>query len=123
MATLRDIRRRITSVKNIQQITKAMRMVAAAKLRRAADRSLSARPYADKIEELLNHLSGSIDPDFNPMLREREVENVAVVVITADRGLCGAFNTNLIRRVTHLIEEEYRSYYDLRWLLSCKMLG
>ncbi len=96
MATLRDIKRRIKGVQNTQQITKAMKMVAAAKLRRAQEKIISARPYARKISELLNDLI--TEEDFNnPFIAQREIKNVAIVIATADRGLCGAFNTNIIK--------------------------
>ncbi len=96
MATLRDIKRRIKGVQNTQQITKAMKMVAAAKLRRAQEKIISARPYARKISELLYDLI--TEEDFsNPFIAQREIKNVAVVIVTADRGLCGAFNSNIIK--------------------------
>src|SRR5438445_10692703 len=97
MATLREIRRRIGGVKSTQKITKAMKMVAAAKLRRAQDAVISARPYARRMRELLQHLAGIVDVSANPLFAEREIGKVAVIVVTADRGLCGAFNTNIIR--------------------------
>jgi F-type H+-transporting ATPase subunit gamma len=103
MATLRDIKNRIKGVQNTQQITKAMKMVSAAKLRRAQDRVINARPYARKISDLLSHLV--TDEDYNnPFIAEREVKNIAVMVVTADRGLCGAFNTNIIKEATNFIE-------------------
>lgn len=103
MATLRDIKNRIKGVQNTQQITKAMKMVAAAKLRKAQDKVIRARPYARKISELLSHLV--TDEDFNnPFLAERDDKNIALVVVTADRGLCGAFNTNIIKEATGFIE-------------------
>jgi F-type H+-transporting ATPase subunit gamma len=96
VATLRDIKRRIKGVQNTQQITKAMKMVAAAKLRRAQEKIVNARPYARKISELLNHLV--TEEDFNnQFIAQREIKNIAIVIVTADRGLCGAFNTNIIR--------------------------
>ena len=105
MATLRDIKRRIKGVQNTQQITKAMKMVAAAKLRRAQDKIINARPYARKIYELLSHLV--TDEDFsNPFIEQREVKNIAIVVVTADRGLCGAFNTNIIKEAVGIIENK-----------------
>jgi F-type H+-transporting ATPase subunit gamma len=106
MATLRDIKQRIKGVKSTQQITKAMKMVAAAKLRRATDAIINARPYARKIQTLLSHLASNDDLLSNPLFISREVKNVAVVVVTADRGLCGAFNTNIIREATRYIQEE-----------------
>lgn len=107
MATLREIRRRIVGVKNTQKITNAMKMVAAAKLRRAQEGILAARPYARKIGELLRRLVSQVDPSLNPLLTEREVNSVALVVVTADRGLCGAFNTNIIKAAEHEIRTRY----------------
>ncbi|HTY37580.1 MAG TPA: ATP synthase F1 subunit gamma [Bacteroidota bacterium] len=103
MATLREIRRRITGVKNTQKITKAMKMVAAARLRRAQESIISTRPYARKLGELLRHLVTKVDVSLNPLLAGRETKNVLLVVITADRGLCGSFNSNIIKAaVAHL---------------------
>lgn len=106
MATLRDIKQRIKGVKSTQQITKAMKMVAAAKLRRATEAIINARPYARKIQTLLSHLASNDELMNNPLFIPRDVKNVAVVVVTADRGLCGAFNTNIIREATRYIQEE-----------------
>lgn len=109
MATLRDIKQRIKGVKSTQQITKAMKMVAAAKLRRATEAILNARPYARKIQTLLSHLASDDDLISNPLFITRDVKKVAVVVVTADRGLCGAFNTNIIREATRYINEELQA--------------
>ena len=109
MATLKDIKLRIKGVKSTQQITKAMKMVAAAKLRRATESIVNARPYAKKISILLSHLVDEDDLVANPLFAEREVKNVAVVVVTADRGLCGAFNTNIIKEAARYIEEEIKA--------------
>lgn len=106
MATLRDIKRRIKGVQSTQQITKAMKMVAAAKLRRAQEKIINARPYARKISEMLSHLVTEDDIINNPFIAPREVINVAVVVVTADRGLCGSFNTNNIKEAVNYINEE-----------------
>ncbi len=106
MATLRDIKQRIKGVKSTQQITKAMKMVAAAKLRRATEAIINARPYAKKIQILLSHLAEGNDLSNNPLFINRDIKNVAVVIVTADRGLCGAFNTNIIREATRYINEE-----------------
>ncbi len=98
MATLRDIKRRITSVKKTQQITKAMKMVAAAKLRKAQERINQTRPYAESLGDVLARVAANVDSDLNPYLKKPEtVESVCLVVITSDRGLCGSFNTNIIR--------------------------
>lgn len=103
MATLRDIKRRIVGVKNTQQITKAMKMVAAARLRRAQENILNARPYSKKISEVLQHLL-SIEKSFNnPLFTERDIKNIAVVVVTSDRGLCGSFNMNVIRTAEEMV--------------------
>jgi len=98
MANLLDIRRRLKSVKNTQQITKAMKMVSAAKLKRAQDRVINARPFANKMTEVLSELAGHTPEDFHhPLLDQRGDERYLVVLITADKGLCGAFNTNLTK--------------------------
>lgn len=110
MATLRDIKRRIVGVKNTQQITKAMKMVAAARLRRAQENILNARPYSNKIAEVLQHLL-NIEKGFNnPLFIQRDVKRVALVVVTSDRGLCGSFNMNVIRTSEELIKGELSSY-------------
>jgi len=112
MATLKEIRGRIKSIKNTQQLTKAMKMVAAAKLRRAQDKALMARPYANKLKELLSSLSSKVDTSLNPLLITREeVKSVLVIVVTADRGLCGAFNTNIIKMAQSAINEELSEYH------------
>jgi len=98
MATLRDIKRRIASVRSTQQITKAMKMVAAAKLRKAQNRLLSTRPYAYEMEEVLRHVSARLHGEKHPLLETRKINTVLYVLVTADKGLCGAFNSNLIRR-------------------------
>jgi F-type H+-transporting ATPase subunit gamma len=98
MPNLLDIRRRIKSVKNTQQITKAMKMVSAAKLKRAQDRVVTARPFANKMTEVLRGLADRTDEDFHhPLLDARGDERYLLVLVTADKGLCGAFNTNLIK--------------------------
>ena len=106
MATLRDIRRRIKGVKSTQQITKAMKMVAAARLRRAQENIINARPYSKKISEVLEHLLNTEKNFSNPLFSEREIKKVAVVVITSDRGLCGSFNINVIRSAEELVNNE-----------------
>ena len=102
---LQDIRRRVRSVKNIQQITRAMKFVAASKLRRAQDRMFAARPYANRMLAVLNSLASRADPDHHPLLVERDQEKVMLVVVTADRGLCGGFSANIIKAATRYIEE------------------
>ena len=106
MPNLLDIRRRIKSVKNTQQITKAMKMVSAAKLKRAQDRVVTARPFANKMMEVLGELAKRTDEDFHhPLLDLRADERYVVVLITADKGLCGAFNTNLTKATQSFIKE------------------
>src|SRR5881398_2152933 len=98
MANLLDIRRRIKSVKNTEQITKAMKMVSASKLRRAQERVINARPFAQKMMEVLADIASQTPEDFqHPMLDQRGEERYLVVLVTADKGLCGAFNANLIK--------------------------
>lgn len=111
MASLQSVRRKIGSVKKTQKITKAMKMVAAAKLKRMQNRILAARPYALKMRETIRNLSRRVNRDAHPLLRKQEGEhrNVVVTVVTSDRGLCGAFNTNILRTaVTALKEFESR---------------
>ena len=105
MPTLLDIRRRIRSVKNTQQITRAMKMVAAARLRRAQERVFNARPYANQMLTLLSSLAARTEQRAHPLLAERPVEKVLLVLVTGDKGLCGAFNTNLIRAAQSYLEE------------------
>jgi F-type H+-transporting ATPase subunit gamma len=109
MATLRDIRRRIRSVQSTQKITRAMKLVAAAKLRRAQDRILAARPYATKMRELLGNLvsaaAGAEGDAAHPLLEQRQGPRRQIVIITADRGLAGAFNSNIIRRALEFIRQ------------------
>jgi len=106
MANTIDIRRRIRSVKNTQQITKAMKMVAAAKLRRAQERMFAARPYAAALREVLTSVATRVEELEHPLLRAHEPErNVLLVVVTADKGLAGAFNSNVIRAATNAIRE------------------
>lgn len=105
-ASLRDIRKRIASVRSTQQITKAMKMVASAKLRRAQENILATRPYATKMLDVLSSLAARTSPDVHPLLSRREPQRVEVVVFTSDRGLCGAFNMNLIQRAEKFKEEE-----------------
>jgi F-type H+-transporting ATPase subunit gamma len=108
MANLREIRNRITGVRNTSKITQAMKMVAAAKLRRAQDAIISARPYAYRMQDLITHLLARVDRSTLPVMMQREeVESVLIIVVTADRGLCGAFNTNIIRHATQRIHNTY----------------
>ena len=97
MATLKEIRKRVSSVQNIQQITKAMKMVSAARLRRAQEAALAARPYAEKLEAVLQNLAAQGEELAHPFLAERAENNTTLIVMTSDRGLCGGFNSSLIR--------------------------
>ncbi|OGP20508.1 MAG: ATP synthase F1 subunit gamma [Deltaproteobacteria bacterium GWA2_57_13] len=97
MATLKAIRKRIVSIRNTQQITKAMKMVSAAKLRRAQEAVVQARPYAEKVAALLKNLSARVAQEAHPLLMQREEKRVDLWLLTADRGLCGGYNANLIR--------------------------
>ena len=105
MANLLDIRRRIKSVKNTQQITKAMKMVSAAKLKRAQERVINARPFSNKMKEVLGELASQTSEDFHhPLLDQRGDERYLVVLVTADKGLCGAFNANLIKAAQSFVK-------------------
>src|SRR2546422_367532 len=139
MATLRDIRRRIRSVQSTQKITRAMKLVAAAKLRRAQERILAARPYAGKMAVLLGNLVSAAGRNGapHPLLEQREGPRRQIVVITADRGLAGAFNSNIIRQALALIRESRqpdvtlvvvgrkgRDFYRRRqWAIKRQMVG
>ncbi len=107
MATLREIRRRISGVKSTQKITKAMKMVAAAKLRRAQDAIIAARPYAKKMKELFQHLSTAAEVKSNPFMIQRDAKKNALVIVTSDRGLCGAFNSNIIKTAVGYVDQNY----------------
>ncbi|HEU5192422.1 MAG TPA: ATP synthase F1 subunit gamma [Methylomirabilota bacterium] len=137
MATLRDIKRRIRSVESTQKITKAMKLVAAAKLRRAQERVIGARPYAQKMGELLGSLVSRVGDDGHPLLVRRTGARKRLVVITADKGLCGAFNSNVIRAATHFLRDgdnvdvtlvvvgkKSRDFFRRRqWPVKSEMLG
>jgi F-type H+-transporting ATPase subunit gamma len=97
MATLREIRRRIASIENISQVTDAMRVVAASRLRRAQNNILATRPYAEKFQTILGHLIAQVEDLSHPLLETREVKRVCLVSVSADRGLCGSFNSNVLR--------------------------
>jgi F-type H+-transporting ATPase subunit gamma len=107
MASLRDIRRRIKGVKNIRQVTRAMNMIAAARLRRAQSKAMSARPYAERLSEILQDVvASSGGAGRHPLMADRPVKNVALVLITADRGLCGPFNAGIFREAQHFLNEQ-----------------
>lgn len=108
MGNLKEIRNRITSVSSTKQITSAMKMVSAAKLRKAQDAIVQIRPYANKLYEILVNLSSSLDStEENPYSKQRQINNVLIVLITSNRGLCGAFNSNAIKKAISLANNEY----------------
>src|SRR5437667_11974039 len=118
MPSLLDIRRRIRSVKNTQQLTKAMKTVSAAKLRRAQDRVFSARPYAEQLKKVLANLTARLDENIeHPLIAIRPEERILFVIVTADRGLCGAFNSNIMRVAQSFMRE------DSSQALSLAMVG
>ncbi len=109
MPSLLDLRRRIRAVKSTQQITKAMKMIAASRLKRAQDRVVAARPYAQRMQQVLNSLAARVDPESHPLLRSGgEAGRPLLIVITADRGLCGSFNANVIKAAGQFIAEDNR---------------
>ncbi|MFW9604350.1 MAG: ATP synthase F1 subunit gamma [Trichlorobacter sp.] len=112
MPSLKDIKKRIGSVKNTRQITKAMKMVSAAKLRRAQDNIIAARPYASKMEEVLKSLAVNVEGDAHPLLEVREAKKLLLIVVSSDRGLCGGFNANLCKAAERYIrgnKDQYES--------------
>lgn len=111
MANLKEVRIRIKSVSSTQQITKAMKMVSAAKLKRATNAIIQLRPYANKLKEILANLSASLEDGVSVFTQDREVKNVLVVVVTSNRGLAGAFNTNVIKTANLLISEKYSGFH------------
>ena len=101
-----DLRRRVRSVKNIQQITRAMKFISASRLRRAQERIFSARPYANRMLAVLNSLATRVDPSSHPLLVRRDEQRIMLVVITSDKGLCGSFNSNIIKGATaHILNQ------------------
>jgi len=104
MPTLKQIRARIKAAKNIQQITKAMKLVAAARLKKATDRVLEARPYSDKLKSVMESVSGTGDLPSHPLMEKRPIKKACVIVITSDRGLAGAYNTSIIRKASDFIK-------------------
>lgn len=103
MATLRELRTRKKAVENIEKITRAMKLVAAARLKRAQDRAQAARPYAERMQEVMQNLSRAAGEVTHPLLERREERTIAVIVVTSDRGLCGSYNTNVLRRAMELL--------------------
>ncbi|SFT79547.1 ATP synthase F1 subcomplex gamma subunit [Lishizhenia tianjinensis] len=110
MANLKEIKNRITSIGSTMQITSAMKMVSAAKLNRAQDAITKMRPYAEKLQDILGNLSATLDLSENAYAEEREMKNVLIVAVTSNRGLCGAFNNNVIKRVNALLAGEFAAY-------------
>jgi len=107
MANLKEVRNRIASVQSTQQITKAMKMVSAAKLKRATNAIIALRPYATKLKEILENLSASLEGSSSPFIQEREPNKVLIVTVSSNRGLAGAFNMNVIKAANNLIVEKY----------------
>ena len=116
MPALVDIRRRIRSVKNTQQITKAMKMVSAAKLRRAQDAMFAARPYARKMMEVLSSMAARAEETAHPLLEQREGDRILLVLVTADKGLCGGFNANIIRSAVRFLQDKRPDAIELELL-------
>lgn len=108
MANLKEVRNRITSVSSTQQITKAMKMVSAAKLKRATNAIVQMRPYADKLNEILANLSATLEDTASPYMQVREPVRVLVVAVTSNRGLAGAFNMNVIKAANNIVAEKYQ---------------
>lgn len=117
MATLRDIKRRIKAVQSTSKITKAMKMVSAAKFRKAQQRMFELRPYAERMSTILSSLAGSAEGELHPLLAVRPRRNIEVLIITSDRGLCGAFNTNILKAGTKYIAELKKEDFDVA--ISC----
>ena len=113
MPNLKDIKRRICSVKNTQQITKAMKLVAASKLRKSQQAILEARPYAIKLMDVLNHLAARCNSDLHPLLDVREGNKHLFLIITSDKGLCGGFNGNIIRKTSEYLKENPQNQNSL----------
>ncbi len=113
MASLKSIKKRIVSVKNTRQITKAMKMVSAAKLRRAQENVVAARPYAKKLGEVLQSLAANLEGDLHPLLEKRDAKKLLLIVLTSDRGLCGGFNTNLCKAADRYIKEKTDSFEQI----------
>jgi len=103
MPSERDLRRRVRSIKNIQQLTRAMQLVAASKMRRAQESVLASRPFEEKLRSVLNDLAPYADPELSPLLARRPVKKIAVVLVTTDRGLVGPMNVNLVRATTRFL--------------------
>ncbi len=113
MANLSDVKQRIKSVKSTEQITKAMKLVAASKLRKAQEAILTARPYAVKLMDVMNHLAARCNNDMHPLLENREGKKTLLLVVTADRGLCGAFNSNIVKKASQIIKSNPEHEFSL----------
>jgi F-type H+-transporting ATPase subunit gamma len=113
MASLKSIKKRIVSVKNTRQITKAMKMVSAAKLRRAQENVVAARPYAQKMGEVLQSLAGNLEGDLHPLLEKRDAKKLLLIVVTSDRGLCGGFNSNLCKAGERYLKEQQGAFEQI----------
>lgn len=120
MASLKDIKKRIGSVKNTQQITKAMKMVAAAKLRRAQDAAVAARPYAEKLQSVMSNLAAREDGDGHALLNQRGTGRALIVLMTADRGLCGGFNANVSKEAERFIRSNEQGFDDIDLMIIGK---
>ena len=111
MASLKEVRIRIASVKSTQQITSAMKMVSASKLKRAQNAIVKMRPYAAKLKEILENLSASLDAAESIYSREKKIQKVLLICVTSNRGLCGAFNSNAIKLTLHVLQTKYAEQY------------
>jgi len=120
MPSLQNIRRKIASVKNTQKITKAMKMVAAAKFKRAQDRIQAARPYAQQVARVLSDLAARSDPQDHPLFLRRALKTVELLIVTSDRGLCGAYNANLLRQAMEVIRQHEAQGVKIRLSLVGK---
>ena len=126
MPGLRDIKRRIKSVTNIQQITKAMQMVAAAKVKKAQDQVLSARPYAEKVNSIFRHITAHIQGEDikEPLLEVRPVKSIGLILFTSDKGLCGSYNTNIIRQFINKVYDIKEEGVEVKtWLIGNKAIN
>lgn len=126
MANLKEVKTRIKSVKNIEQITKAMKMVAAAKVRKVQERVTAFRPYSEKIQEIFSNLASRISGEdvSEPLLEEREVKTIGMVVVTSDKGLCGSYNSSLLRFANSEIKKFEKQGYTVKlWLVGNKSFG
>lgn len=113
MSGLRDIKRRIKSVRNIQQITKAMKMVAAARIRKAEEQLKAARPYSDTLKEVVTDLTSQMDEALHPLMDNRPVKRVGILVVSSDKGLCGAYNNNMLRMLWKDLRDSELPPYDM----------